>query len=153
MKRLFTIFLLLLVLLTLCSCNDTQVDLNALLDDVNAQCGFDNMVIFDDISKLSDYYVIDENEVESFAGEIASGSSEYNEIVFIKAVDEDAAKEIKTRFFNRCQTLKIEAKSYDPEQYSVIENSEVFSNGLYVSLIISSEADSVKQIYDSYFNK
>ncbi len=152
MKRIVSLLFVFVMMLSVVGCSSTaDVDLSAVMNDINSQYPEDGLTVLEEKSQLERYYMITEDMVESFAVEFSTQSSVFTEVVLVKAVDEDSASQIATLLNNHYQARLSEAKSYNPESVAMLEKCSVETNGVYVSLIIGENADGIKEVYDSYF--
>ena len=142
MKRILTILTAALLILALCTaCGDTakNVDLKALMDEINPTYNLTGLKAVEDTASLNRYYQIEEAGVKQFAAELTSSGSNYNEVVLIEAVDSAAAESIKAKLDERLRSQLSNAKSYDAEQVSMIEGCSVKVNGNFVYLIVGDQ--------------
>ncbi|MBE6823802.1 MAG: DUF4358 domain-containing protein [Ruminococcaceae bacterium] len=152
MRRLVGLLCVLLLAFSVVGCSSSaDVDLNKVLDDINAQFDAQDLKVLEDASDLERYYMITEDMVEQFAVEFSTQSSVFTEVVLVEAVDDAAAAEVATLLNNHYQSRLSEAKSYNPESVAMLESCSVEQNGTYVSLIIGDDATQMKEIYNSYF--
>lgn len=100
-----------------------------------------------DAKRLKRVFGITEEQAEDFSGAICTDGLKQDEFIYIKAKDEAAAKEIADKLQNNWQSKYNVIKNYDPDQVEIIESAKVETNGLYVSLVISSNAEQIKKIY------
>ncbi len=129
--------------------NDTP--LSEAMDKINAEVfdGGENMRVIDSLDKLELYYGIDPADVEEFAAEVSKNSAtEIDEVILIKAVDTDAAKRIAEKLELRLQSQKDLCASYSAELLDVADKSEVRTQDVLVSLIITEEYDKAVSICD-----
>ena len=138
MKRILTILTAALLILAICTAcgSKKSTDLKALLDEINTAYGFSDMKTVEDTDSLNRYYQVEADSVKQFAAELPASSKDFNEIILIEAVDENAAAQIKTQLDNRLRSQLSNAKSYNAEQVSMIESCETKQNGNYVYLVI-----------------
>ncbi len=152
MKRLVSLFCVLLLALSIAGCTSSaDVDLVKVMDDINAQFDAQDLKVLEEAADLERYYMITEDMIEQFAVEFSTQSSVFTEVVFVEAVDETTATEIATLLNNHYQSRLSEAKSYNPESVAMLESCSVEQNGTYVSLIIGDNASQMKEVYNSYF--
>ena len=104
---------------------------------------------FTDVKSLDRFYGISADLVEDFAGGVNNSGVNMEEIVLVKAKDDNSASAVYSALENRKQAKYNENKNYNPEQAKVIENSNVERNGSYVALIISPNAEQIGKIYHS----
>lgn len=127
--------------------SNTSIKLVDVYADIQSQVTLPDMVALDSTKKLDRYYGIQEDDVADYTGGINNSGVEQDEIVLIKAVSDEAAVRIKESLENRYQAKINENKNYNPEQAAMIEKCKVEQNGLYISMIISSDADKITEIY------
>ncbi len=112
-----------------------------------------NEVIFSDFNefteakKLKRYYGITEDMVDEFAGGINGSGVNQEEVVLIKAKDDSTASQIKEKLDARFQSKLNQNKNYNAEQAKMIEGCKVEQNGLYVTMIVSDNADKITKIF------
>lgn len=136
-----------LALLALAGCGASNAKpLSEIYDDIKSQVQLSEMNEITSITALS-RYGITEDQVEEFAGGVNNSGVEQEEIVLVKATGSDAAAAVKTALENRYNSKLNENKNYNPEQAAMIEQCSVEQNGLYVSMIISPNAEKITEIY------
>ena len=147
MKRTL-IVLLALVMVLCCACSNTsQKPLTEVYNDIKAQVTFEDVNELTDISQMERYYGITDEMAAEYAGCINASGVEQEEVVLVKAVDDAAATQIKEKLDTRYQSKLNQNKNYNAEQAAMIEKCSVDQDGLYVSMIISDNADTIKKIY------
>ena len=90
---------------------------------------------------------VTEEQMEDFAGGICTDGVKQDQIIYIKAKSEDNVKDIQEKLQNNWDAIYNVIQNYDPKQKANIENAKVETNGLYVSLVISADADQIKKIF------
>lgn len=129
--------------------NDTP--LTEALESINAQLfnGGEGMRAVDSLDKLELYYSIDPADVAEFAAEVAKNSAtEIDEVVLVKAVDEEAAKRVTEKLELRLQSQKDLCASYSAELLAVADKCSVRTQGVLVSLIITEQYEEAVKICD-----
>lgn len=128
--------------------NDTP--LSEALDKINAEFFEEgSMREIDSLDKLELYYSIDPADVAEFAAEVAKNSAtEIDEVILIKAVDEEAAKRVAEKLEIRLQSQKDLCASYSAELLAVAEKCSVRTQGVLVSLIVTENFDEVVAFCD-----
>ena len=101
---------------------------------------------------MLNFYGIQSEDMESFAANLAADGITAKEIVLVKAKDEDSAKDVETKLQNRLEARRNEFNNYLPDQYAIVEKSEVKRDGVYVRLIISPQQEELVELYNSYFS-
>ncbi|MBQ3330871.1 MAG: DUF4358 domain-containing protein [Ruminococcus sp.] len=145
MKRILTVVTAALLILAICTaCGSAKsADLKALMDEINTACGLTDMKAVEDAESLNRYYQIEADSIRQFAAELPSSSKDFNEIILIEAVDENAAAQIKTLLDARLRSQLSNAKSYSAEQVGMIESCETKQSGNYVYLVIGEKHDEI----------
>ena len=144
MKRIITILtaaLLVVVLFT--ACGAKEVDLKALMEDINTKYELTGLTNVEDADALHRYYQTDAENVKQFAAEFSKEAGNYNEIILIEAADAAAAESITKQLELRLRNQLSDAKSYNAEQVSMIEGCEVKENGNYVYLVIGDKQNEI----------
>lgn len=121
--------------------------LQTALEKVKAEVDLPEDMADFDAKRLKRVFGITEEQAEDFSGAICTDGLKQDEFIYIKAKDEAAAKEIADKLQNDWQSKYNVIKNYDPDQVEIIENAKVETDGLYVSLVISSSAEQIKNIY------
>lgn len=142
---------LLCVCLVACGEKEASKPLSDIYADIQTQVELTDMLELDSASKLDKYYGIAQADVAEYAGGINNTGVEMEEIVLIKAVDNAAAQRVKEALDVRYSTKLAQNKDYNPEQAQMIEQCSVEQDGVYVTMIVSENADTITQVYKSYF--
>lgn len=101
---------------------------------------------------MLNFYGIQSEDMEAFAANLAADGITAKEIVLVKAKDEDSAKTVESKLQSRLDARRNEFNNYLPDQYAIVEKSEVKRDGVYVRLIISPQQDELVELYNSYLN-
>ncbi len=162
MKKMFVSALaVLMCMCLLTACGGTSKTLNDTplvdaMDKINAEVfgGGDNMRVIDSLDKLELYYGIDPADVKEFAAEVSKNSAtEIDEVVLVKAVDEEAAKRVAEKLELRLQSQKDLCASYSADLLAVADKCAVRTEGVLVTLIITEQyEEAVKTCDDLLFS-
>ena len=157
--KFFALILSLTLILGLCGCqvstapSTSQVENKStpekILAEIKKDCTLPDMRNISE-DQLDVLYGIDKSYIAYFAGCVATDSLSKDEIVIIEAMDEGEANTIRDRLQNHYDKLLEECKEYLPEEYKIIKKCSVVKKGIYISLFISSEADKMTSIFNSY---
>ena len=101
---------------------------------------------------MLNFYGIRSEDMDSFAASLAADGITAKEVVLVKAASEDSAREVETKLQNRLDARRNEFNNYLPDQYAIVEKSEVKRDGVYVRLIISPQQEELVELYNSYFS-
>lgn len=152
MKRFISLLFVAFFMLTLCGCEkELSADLNTVMADINKQFAFENMNEIESKQELSQYYLVEKEEVNTFAAEFSTGNSYTTEIIFVEAVDEVAAENVAKVLSNYYRTRVDMANTYDPDFAYILSKCSVKRDGRYVSLVISDKVEEIEEVYNSYF--
>lgn len=139
MKRIAAIVLaavLMMAVLTACG-GAKEVDLKAVMSDINSRFGYTDLKTIEDADGLNRYYQISADDVKQFAAELSTTASQYTEVVMVEGADADAAGRIKAMLEAHLGTQLNTAKSYDADQVAMIEACSVKQSGNIVYLAVS----------------
>ena len=140
MKRIVSIVLAaILIVSLLAACGAKEVDLKALMSDINNEYGISGLKVLESTDDLFRYYQVNADDVKQFAAELTTAASQYTEIVIVEGNDQAACDNIKTQLNAHRDAQLSNAQSYDAEQVSMIESCEVKQTGNYVYLVISDQ--------------
>lgn len=148
--------LALLMLLGISACGGgkqaaADLDVKAVMADMLAKYPIQDGMELNE-SDMLNFYGIQAEDMEAFAADLAADGITANEIVLVKAKDEDSAKNVETKLQSRLDARRNELNGYLPDQYEIVEKSEVKRDGVYVRLIISPQQDQLVELYNSYLN-
>ena len=107
---------------------------------------------YNNVKSLDRFYGITAEQTEDFAGGINSSGTDQEEIVFIKAKDSACAEEIKKAFDDRYKSKLAQTKNYNAKQAEMVEKCKPERFDLYVTLIVSPNADKITEIFKSELN-
>ena len=156
MKNLISMVLAAVMVLGLSACGGSE---EASGSDFRVQDAMDVMLELagaDDMMALGegdmlDFYGIKAEDMEQFAAAITSTGISAKEIVLVKAADEDAAERVREQLDKRVSNRMAEFENYLPDQFDIVaHHSRVSRDGVYVSLIISSELEDLSKIYSGF---
>lgn len=104
-----------------------------------------------DAEKLKMLYGIDAADLEGFKVYIAPSNIKADELAVIKVKDEKKVAEIKDKVAKRVENQSASFKDYLPEEYSLIQNHVLKTQGNYVFLTISKDAEKIETAFDEAF--
>ena len=142
------IILLATITALLCACGKTDAKpLSEVYDDIKSEIVSDNVNELNDIKLMERYYGVTSDMAAEFAGCINASGVDQEEIVLVKAADDSAAEKVKEKLDTRYQSKLSQNRDYNPEQAAVISACSVERDGLYVSMIVSKNAEKIREIY------
>ena len=72
-----------------------------------------------------------------------------DEVWLIEAKDQAALERLQTLANNRIQSKLDETVSYVPDQYPIVQQAQVLTDGLYLALFISPEVESMAAAFEA----
>ena len=121
------------------------------MTQINKECSLDNMIALETADQMYKQYEIDAKDIKSFSAEVSSDSLNQNEVVMVEAQSSDAMKRIKEKLENSYNKKLDQSRDYLPDEYEMIKKCTVSTNGNYVRMFISDNAEKMTSIYKSYF--
>ena len=109
------------------------------------------MVILND-NYIANYYGVDLSLLEDYLFANAEDVIYADTIVLMKVKEEASAQAMKDVLDNMIAQKKLELENYLPEQFQIVEKSEVVVSGSYVYLIISEKAEEIQSVITQYLN-
>ncbi len=94
-----------------------------------------------------DFYGIDPAWYEEAVFMVSADSLLADEVVLIRARDEAAAQRILPLLEGRMQAKAEEAENYSPQQYAIIKEGQILSQGRDLALIVSPQVTQLVQLY------
>lgn len=96
---------------------------------------------------MLDYFGIPAESMADFAAQTCSNGISAQEIVLVKAADEDSAGTVEEKLQARLDNWKAEMENYLPDQYDILSQCRVQRDGLYVALIVHPEHEALEELY------
>jgi hypothetical protein len=150
MKKMIALLLAVMMLcLAGCGGKDTGSDIQ-----VDVQSVYDSMV-----GVMPEMLVMDEMMMLNFCGieaemcqqavvSVCFDGLRADEIWLIEAKDADSLKQLETLAQSRLERKGEESITYSPEQYEVVQDAEVITNGNYLVVIVSPDVADLVEIWN-----
>lgn len=129
-----------------CGGETAEIDVHAVMADMLETAPIAEAMELTEEDMLN-FYGISADQMEDFAAVNCAMGIEADELVLVKAVDEDSAEEIESLLQQRLENRKSEFQTYIPEEYEVLCQGSVQRDGKYVCLIVSPQAEELEEIY------
>lgn len=123
-------------------------DLSALRDKMIADFSSEDAIPFES-DVLLDLYGIKADDVSESACYMTMDGVFPQEIIMIKAVNEEALVRICEALENRIADVKLQSESYDPENYALAQKCKVATRGLYATMFLSPHFDQMTEAFNS----
>ncbi len=137
---------------TACGGDNTpkEVDVNAVYNEVAAAVTIPDFIELTE-NDIVDYVAVDTADLKQMKVQISAEAISADQIVICEAVDAAAASRVASAFTAYLDSVKGQFKNYLPSEYAKMEDTEVQTSGNYVYYAVSSEADTIYDIFDKYF--
>lgn len=100
--------------------------------------------INDDI--LMTFYGIDKEDVNDYFALISTDSTRQDEVIIAEAKDAQSFEKVKEKIQARYDSKYAQTKDYLPDQAKLIEECKVETDGNYIWMFISADAEKMKEI-------
>ena len=122
---------------------------NEIYQEITEQVSLESPVCMDD-DFISNYYGIDVSTLEEYVFSMSEDATQAETVVLMKAKDGADTGEIVSALETVVDEKKNEMENYLPEQFEIVEKSEVKTRDRYVWLVISQQADAITDIIEKY---
>ena len=122
--------------------------LKSVYDQITLSVELPNMIELND-NLVTRYYGLSTDIVADYAGGVDAGGVGQDEIVLMKAADESKVSQIEEALWTRYNSKYSQQENYNPEEAEKIKKCKVETKGLYVTLIISNDADAINEIVNA----
>ena len=160
MKRLIAMLLAASMLLCLCGCsNDTPAGTQAPASSQETKTSPDMAKIYETMAeRMPEMILMDETTMLNFCGihpedcvqvvaAICADGLITDEVWLIEAKDAESLDKLKALAENRLQMKGEESITYSPEQYAVVQEAKILTEGLYMALIVSPDVEELADIF------
>ena len=120
---------------------------NEIYQEITEQVSLESPVCMDD-DFISNYYGIDVSTLEEYVFSMSEDATQAETVVLMKAKDGADTGEIVSALETVVDEKKNEMENYLPEQFEIVEKSDVKTRDRYVWLVISQQADSITDIIE-----
>lgn len=129
---------------------ETKVVISDIMNKVTKEVQLFSMM---DLSKeeMKGFYYINTDNIEDFIIKVPMMNVKATEVAIIKVKDVKNVESVKESINERVKDLERTWGQYLPDQYELVKNHILKSNGQYVIFIISEDAKKIEGIFDSYF--
>lgn len=129
--------------------SETKKTMQEIYDEIAEKVEQPDMVALND-NYIANYYGIDLSLLEDYVFINAEDVIYADTIVLMKVKDEASTQVMKDALDTMIEQKKLELENYLPEQYKVVEKSEIVVAGNYVYLVISEKADEIQAVISQY---
>ncbi len=112
---------------------------------VGNQVALPSMIEGDD-NFISNYYGINPADLDGYVFASAEDPTLADSVIIMKAKSGDGAERIVAALNTVIEQKAVEMENYLPEQYAIVAKSSVKTEGDYIYLVISAEADNIESV-------
>lgn len=162
MRSVLTLFLAITILLSMTGCSGQEnqeteapvvtteasaapADMTAIYEEM--QKTLPEMLLMDEVTMLNFCGIQAEDCVQVVAAICADGLIT-DEVWLIEAKDAEALERMVALAETRLQMKGEESVTYSPEQYAVVQQAKIVTDGLYMALIVSPDVETLAQIFN-----
>lgn len=129
--------------------NTAKYDIQKAGDEITAQIESASQMtkVNDDI--LTQFYGISTEDVNDYYALISTDSTKQDEVIMVEAKDSEALQRVTEKIRARYDSKYAQTKDYLPEQAKLIEECSVESEGSYVWMFVSEDAEQMDEIFRS----
>lgn len=147
MKRMVSLILAFALVLAACGKSpEKEVDLQSVFNSLTEK--MPEMLVLDETIQLN-LLGINSADCQQVITAICADSVRADEIWLIQAKDTTALERLKALAKTRVEAQAEVCESYSPDQYAIVKEAELVTNGLYFALLISPDAASMKKTFTS----
>ena len=122
-----------------------EVSVQDIYKSVGESTELPSMVEGDD-DFISNYYGIDPANLDSYVFASAEDATLATSVIIMKAKSEDAVAALEASLNTVKDQKAAEMQGYIPEQYDIVADSSVKTEGLYVYLVIAEDAGDIESV-------
>lgn len=127
-----------------------EVSLQDIYDEMENSVELPPMVVLND-NYIANYYGIDLSLLEEYIFANAEDVIYADTVILMKVKEEASAQSMVDALNRMIDQKKLELENYLPEQYKLVEKSEVKVAGKNIYLVISEKADELTSVITQYF--
>lgn len=127
---------------------EADVSVQSVYEAVGAAVELPSMIEGDD-NFISNYYGIDPADLDEYVFAEAEDATLASVVIIMKVKSEDAAERIVNSLNTVINQKAAEMQDYIPEQYEIVADSSVKTEGLYVYLVIAENAGDIESVIQS----
>lgn len=131
--------------------NESGKTMQEIYEEIEKTVEQPEMIVLND-NYIANYYGIDLSLLEDYFFASAQEVIYADMIILMKVKEESSVQTVKDALDTMIAQKKLELENYLPEQFQIVEKSEVVVSGNYVYLVISEKAEEIQAVITEYFN-
>lgn len=128
--------------------NGTPLSIEAVYQEIGQEVALESPVCMDE-EYIVNYYGIDVSMLEEYVFSMSEDAAQAETVIIMKVKDKDDIEGIAECLQTVVDEKKNEMENYIPEQFAIVEKSEVVERDNYLWLVISENADAITDIIES----
>lgn len=128
-----------------------QKSLQDIYTEITSQIELPNMVTLND-NYIANYFGIDLSKLEEYIFTNAQEVIYADTIIMMKVKDKDDIDIMKEALQTMIEHKEAELENYLPEQFKIVEKSEIKVSDSYIYLVISDDAETINSIIEKYIS-
>lgn len=153
MRKILSLILVVSMLLCMSACGSAEapksVDLKALYTEYENT--LPAMMVLDETMMLN-FLGIHAEDCTQVVAAICADGLRTDEVWLIEAKDEASLEKLTNLVNTRITAKEEETISYSPDQYEVVKEAVVVTEGLYLAFLVSPDVDALKASFEAAFN-
>jgi len=129
--------------------NVTAKTMKEIYEEISEEVEHPDMVALND-NYIANYYGIDLSLLEDYIFVNAEDVIYADTIILMKVKEETSVEAMRDALDTMIEQKKLELENYLPEQFKIVEKSEVVVSGNYVYLVISEHAQEIQTVIAKY---
>ena len=102
-----------------------------------------------DVDALLNQYGIQEADVADLACFITLDGVFPQEIIMVRAADQEAAGRIKEHLQTRLAEFRVQSKDYDAESYAIAQKCDILTSGVYIAMFLSPDYQQLAEMFQN----
>jgi hypothetical protein len=130
---------------------EQEKTVNEIYDEILSEVELPSMVVMND-NYISNYFSIDLSLLDEYVVANAEDVIYADTIMILKMKNPESAGALEDSLEAMLEQKKLELKNYLPEQYAIVEASEIKIAGNYIYLVVSDQEDDILAVIQEYMN-
>lgn len=152
-KLIVTLSVISAMLLTACGgSTEASASVSEMVQGISQSgAAFDELTPGEDDAEVTNYHYSVESDWYSEYASLSATAACADEIVIFKASSDENVDNLKSALEAYLEKRKSDFQQYAPDEYDKLSKCSVITKGDYVCLIVSSDEDTAKNKFNSYF--
>lgn len=157
-KKNWLVLLGILVVLGLAGCGNSETETEEPVESKTLEEVYTQMIEEAELPEMlrleddyiTNYYGAELDTLEEYVFAVPEDALLAETIIMVKMKEGESTDAVKKLLENLIKQKKLELENYLPEQYKIVEKSEIVTTGDYIYLLISSKQEALNEIASTY---